>query len=350
MRLFAFVLLLLIPSPASAQCTGASLPMGEPCGPIEIAGCCDGDMLYFCEGGELCGWDCSNFPSCGWSESLGMFDCKTGGGAAPSGSLPLACPAPSEDECQGVDYSGCCAGQVVHWCAGGLLANLDCSGNPQLTACGYSADKEVADCVPPGSTDADECPFAGGDVVPGADVTGGRADVSSPPDIGASLDGILVPDVNAPAECASLAAGYTVESADCGGFGSGFSPKQDGCAMVLVGLLSGQHTHPSGWATKSGIAFQYMDSGKEKQCMGQFVGDAVEGKCYWDESECQFRFLKMAEPEVPEPENDGSGGGGGCSTKGRNGAGPPAALLLLLLLATLRVSARACGRAFRAAS
>lgn len=357
MKLILVVLLLLVPSPASAQCSGASLPVGESCGSIDIAGCCDGDMLYFCEGGELCGWDCSKFPDCGWNESLGMYDCKTGGGAAPNGSPPKACPASGGDECLGVDYSGCCAGASVYWCSGGKLSNLHCSGNPTLTACGYSEEKEVADCVPPDSAGGVQCPFGGGDVVPGTDVTVGAPDVISVPDVGGDLDAVMVPDVNAPAECASLAAAFTVQSTDCGGFGTGFLTKQQGCAMVLVGLLEGQDAHPSGWATMSGIAFQYLDAGKDKQCMGQFVQDAVEGKCYWGESECEFKFQSVAEPEEPEPEGEGSGGGRGCSAVGTAGSIAGSLLLLLALIGGLwlltvapPVSGRVCGRASRAAS
>ena len=254
-------------------------------------------------------------------------------------------------------YDGCCSGQAVYWCAAGKLANLDCAANTTLTACGYSEEKQVIDCVPPESGGGDQCPFGGGDVVIGADVTEGGPDGGSLPDVAGGLDGVAVPDVNAPAECASLAAAYTVDSTDCGGFGTGFLPKQEGCAMVLVGLLAGQDTHPSGWATVSGIAFQYLDAGKDKQCMGQFVQDSVEGKCYWGESECEFKFLKVAEPEEPGPTNGGSGGSGGCSITSGAGAERTGWVLLLVLIvglllltAVLPVSDRVCGRVFRAVS
>ena len=240
----AFLLLLLLCfSPhVLAQCSGGSSPTGKACGAIPFQGCCEGEVLLFCEGGELCSLDCGKIPHCGWDSGKGYYDCESDGMSDPSALFSRECPAFTPDACQGVDYSGCCAGDAVYWCAGDGLSKLDCAGNKTLNRCGVNSLTNMADCGGPEAPEFKSCPFVEGDVVVEPDIVtpdiAGAADGSTGgEDILPSLDGLVVPDVNAPSSCATLAPRYDVLSTDCGIMGAFFLVKQEGCAALLVELV-----------------------------------------------------------------------------------------------------------------
>ena len=142
-----------------AQCS-AGEQVGADCGDIPFEGCCDSSgWTKWCEGGVLCGIDCSTNPppndTCGWSADSGFYDCGQVG-TDPTGTFPLDCDggtvnppdclgtdAPSGSICPaGMNFQGCCGtANRVHWCDGGAFYCLDCSSyDPPDNLCGWKAD------------------------------------------------------------------------------------------------------------------------------------------------------------------------------------------------------------------
>jgi hypothetical protein len=72
----------------------------SPCGHIPLVGCCDGEVLKWCEedgkgGYQVQTYDCqkNKLLSCGWSGfSTQAYSCATNGDPEPSGTYPKACP------------------------------------------------------------------------------------------------------------------------------------------------------------------------------------------------------------------------------------------------------------------
>jgi hypothetical protein len=55
-------------------------------------GCCDGNVLYYCETTTLTSKKCSGSDVCGWDSTSSYYGCVAPpGGADPSGTHPLAC-------------------------------------------------------------------------------------------------------------------------------------------------------------------------------------------------------------------------------------------------------------------
>jgi MYXO-CTERM domain-containing protein len=81
-----------------AQCgvDGAQV-VGNNCGNYSYEGCCDGDLLYWCQGGTLCLLDCGQAPQCGWDNQGEFYNCGTSGNAAPGNNPPLVCYSPPVD-------------------------------------------------------------------------------------------------------------------------------------------------------------------------------------------------------------------------------------------------------------
>ena len=65
---------------------------GRPCEGVSFEGCCDGDVLQYCEDNTLLTLDCSTSPSCGWNAQSGYYDCGGDGSEEPSGASPILCP------------------------------------------------------------------------------------------------------------------------------------------------------------------------------------------------------------------------------------------------------------------
>jgi V8-like Glu-specific endopeptidase len=86
---------------------------GGSCGSISYQGCCAGDTLKYCEGGELKQINCSNKPSCGWQTGASFYDCGTSGAADPSGENPKDCgsvtgPACGNGKCESGETTSSC--------------------------------------------------------------------------------------------------------------------------------------------------------------------------------------------------------------------------------------------------
>jgi hypothetical protein len=332
MRVAALLLLLVLSSPSAyADCSGGSSPTGQPCGAIDHVGCCKSGTLFFCEGGEMCSLSCNKIPQCGWNGSKGLYDCETTGGADPDLDYPRECPAVGGGECQGVDYSGCCAGSWVYWCDGKELQGFDCGANKEHSSCGTNAVASVADCVLVGAPEYKTCPFeAGGVEVPdpiaGDVVTG---DGASAVDIVLSTDGLSVPDIAAPSSCSELSSRYEVSQSDCDSLGAVFLVKQEGCAALLVGMTPETGGHPGAKVTKTGMAFSYSQDGLAYNCTGSLAADSVSGQCFWGNGgECSFTYGAVVATE-PEPAPKESSGG---SCVVGSGPGEHHGMLLLLLV------------------
>lgn len=67
----------------------------DPCEGIGREGCCDGEKLMFCDGGQIKALSCELNPSCGWFPMGGYYDCGMTGAEDPSGTFPRACPGTS---------------------------------------------------------------------------------------------------------------------------------------------------------------------------------------------------------------------------------------------------------------
>lgn len=333
--LVASLLLLTCPLPAHADCSGGSLPTGQPCGAIDYVGCCKAGVVQFCEGGELCTLPCDKIPQCGWNGDKGIYDCETAGGADPGLEFPMACPASTSGQCQGVDYSGCCAGSWVYWCDGQQIQGVDCGANQEYTSCGTNAAAAVADCVLPGGAPFKECSFEPGGVevpdppvgdVVAADGHGVLADVQL------STDGLSVPDIEAPSTCSELAPRYEETQGDCEMLGAVFLVKQDGCAALLVGLAPEAGEHPGAKVTKTGLAFSFGQGGLDYHCTGAFAGESLNGHCFWGNGgECAFGYRAVT-VALPDPVPQESSGSGGCSAAGAAGARPGWLLFSLIWL------------------
>ncbi len=133
------------------------------CGKVTLAGCCDGQKVYWCENGQLQNIDCTQNPKCGWDSSASYYDCGTAGTADPSGTNAMPCsgfcgdggPPPMPDKgtpagCGAISTEGCCDGDVLKYCDSGQLTTLDCAGNPK---CGWDATNAYYDCGTAGAAD-----------------------------------------------------------------------------------------------------------------------------------------------------------------------------------------------------
>ena len=76
-------------------------PVDDICKTLPWQGCCDGEVVKYCENGTYKEADCNKQygPSCGWSSQSGYYSCKTDGGADPSGDFPKSCDIYTGPEC-----------------------------------------------------------------------------------------------------------------------------------------------------------------------------------------------------------------------------------------------------------
>jgi len=297
-------------------------------------------------------------------------------------------------ECGAVSFEGCCDGERLLFCEGGMLCARDCAGLPH---CGWDTVLGYYDCGTPGQDDPaglhdPDCPTGGPEVCGGLDGRGccdgavvrwcdgkavheidcsqnatrsvcgmregvadcaepgapaapacggggGVTDVVTGPDGGGiDLDVVAVPDLaGAPSTCSTIHGIYDVAATDCGIFSEQFGIKQRGCVAVLVDLVGGDL--PAARVTKSGLSFDFLDAGLTRSCLGQIDGETIAGECSWNGGACTFTFQVAPEPEPgPATEGGGGGGSGGCA-QATHGS-PSAAILLLILLIALLPSHR----------
>jgi len=86
----------------------------DPCQGYSYEGCCDGQILRWCENDTVNQLNCGNNPYCGWSAGSSYYNCSTSGGEDPSGDHPKNCdgspcvPDCSAKECGSDGCGGSC--------------------------------------------------------------------------------------------------------------------------------------------------------------------------------------------------------------------------------------------------
>ena len=105
----------------------------DPCNGVTWEGCCDGEVVRYCEEGEIKSKDCGDDPSCGWSQDEGYYDCGTDGAPDPEGISPMDC---------GEVCTGTCEGKVC--------GDDGCGGD-----CGVCPEGET--CTPAGQCCTPDC-------------------------------------------------------------------------------------------------------------------------------------------------------------------------------------------------
>jgi len=85
----------------------------QGCDGITYEGCCDGQLLKYCENGQLKQMNCGSQPQCGWDAQGGFYNCGTNGGSDPSGDNPKPCdggctPNCANKECGSDGCGGSC--------------------------------------------------------------------------------------------------------------------------------------------------------------------------------------------------------------------------------------------------
>jgi len=155
------------------------------CGSTTAVGCCQGNVVDYCDSGQLKHIDCKNNPNCGWNAGKKKYTCGTGGGSDPGGTYPKSCsgsdgglqpptdgppvtvvdayqggadgpPVTVVDAYQGgmtcgkVTPQGCCRGDMLDFCDNGKLRSADCKGKPK---CGWNASQKKYACGTSGGSD-----------------------------------------------------------------------------------------------------------------------------------------------------------------------------------------------------
>jgi len=136
---------------------------GDPCNGITWEGCCDGDVIRYCEDGEIKSADCAEDPSCGWNAAESYYDCGTDGAADPEGVFPLDCAEVCEGSCEekvcgddgcGGDCGACPEGEVCTpegQCCTPDCVEKNCGGDGCGGDCGACPPEEICEdgaCVP----------------------------------------------------------------------------------------------------------------------------------------------------------------------------------------------------------
>ncbi|MBM4356309.1 MAG: trypsin-like serine protease, partial [Deltaproteobacteria bacterium] len=116
---------------------------GGACGSISYQGCCDGETLKYCEGGELKQINCSNKPLCGWQTGASFYDCGTNGTGDPSGDYPQDCSKVTGPAC---GNGKCESGETTATCPADCKTSTTC-GDGKCDA-GETASTCSQDCGP----------------------------------------------------------------------------------------------------------------------------------------------------------------------------------------------------------
>ena len=82
-------------------CHAFACQEGE-CGEFTWEGCCEDNILYYCQEGLILEIDCDTQDGpCGWEVDNGYYNCNTTGEADPTGGFPMDCPVACEPDCEG---------------------------------------------------------------------------------------------------------------------------------------------------------------------------------------------------------------------------------------------------------
>ena len=140
------------PTGESCNANGQCDAQTDPCEGLSYEGCCDGDLLKWCESDQVQTMNCPS-GTCGWSANQGFYNCETAGGEDPSGLNPKDCNGCTPDcngkECGGDGCGGSCGGcPVGEACNAGQCVGCtpDCNGK----ACGSDGCGGSCGSCPPG--------------------------------------------------------------------------------------------------------------------------------------------------------------------------------------------------------
>ncbi len=112
-----------------------------PCPDFPTNGCCDGDLLNYCDvmEGGVAAVDCAAEDlHCGWDTTLGVYNCVDAQTADPSGEHPLWCAGTCEPDCDGKD----CGDDGCGGACGSCVPGFSC-GDDFTCTLGGSADDVV---------------------------------------------------------------------------------------------------------------------------------------------------------------------------------------------------------------
>lgn len=124
---------------------GSSGGSSSDCGSVGYEGECSGDVLRYCDNGNLTTVDCSDQGrQCSFNSQAGFYDCvvadsASGGSAGGSGDPPAT------DECGTVTTEGECSGDVLSYCSSGSLVTMDCATSGQT--CGWDDANYYFNCL-----------------------------------------------------------------------------------------------------------------------------------------------------------------------------------------------------------
>ena len=122
--------------------TSATCPQdcgtGGACGGIAYEGCCDGEVLTWCEEEQLQTMDCAGNPSCGWQADAGFYNCATNGAGDPSGAFPKACggstgPVCGDGTCDGGETATSCPADCAT--TGPVCGDGTCAAGETAASC-----------------------------------------------------------------------------------------------------------------------------------------------------------------------------------------------------------------------
>ncbi len=83
------------------------ITIGNDCEDYTYEGCCDANVLYWCQAPSLCMLNCgSQQPplQCGWSVQGGYYWCGDAALPAPNNNPPMECPEPTVTDADGDGY------------------------------------------------------------------------------------------------------------------------------------------------------------------------------------------------------------------------------------------------------
>jgi len=114
-------------------------PPKDKCNGIGWVGCCEGNILKYCEGDSVVVTECGDEGNCGWKPSQNYYDCGTDGKADPSGENPMKCSVICKPSCEGVECGSDGCGGSCGTCNTGSVCTPDglcCSSKCQDKECG----------------------------------------------------------------------------------------------------------------------------------------------------------------------------------------------------------------------
>ena len=342
--------------PTLGGCGGGTDP-GQGCGSVSYEGCCEGQLLKYCEGGSLQTIDCNQQPSCGWQPDGPYYDCGTAGSPDPSGMSPMACTGGTGPVCG----NGVCEAGENNTCPN------DCGGGGAICGNGICEAGEAATCP-------SDC-GGGGDPVCGNGVCEAGETTSCPADCAGG------------GGCGGKECGQDANGNPCGTCPAGFYCSWDGMCVAIdcVPDCEGKSCGDDGCGGSCGECGFDTECTPAGSCVGGATGDDIvgepggDGECY---PSCEARICGddgcggscgvcpeeygctpdglCEEGFIPEEgeggegggnggyacpagqtllygkcvaQGDGDGTGGDCSAGGR-GSVPALALLLLMILLT----------------